>query len=99
MGSIKSDKTTRGSTLCSQGTYDYDKGINPFSHLGYVDFLLRNYSINNRIAEQVDYIGCSFPSFIPEFTDYNYDGDGYPTTATKHYKETDVESITRYFYQ
>ncbi|MEJ1237380.1 hypothetical protein WBG78_04565 [Chryseolinea sp. T2] len=99
LGSIKSDKTTRGDALCSEGTYSYDKGINPFSHLGYVDFLLRNFSINNRITEQVQYVGCSFPSFIPEFTDYNYDGDGYPASATKHYKESDVESITRYFYQ
>ncbi|MGC3944745.1 MAG: hypothetical protein QM762_09510 [Chryseolinea sp.] len=99
MGSIKTDKTTRGASLCSEGAYNYDKGINPLSHLGYVDFLLRNFSINNRITEQVEYTGCSFPSYIPEFTDYNYDGDGYPTQATKHYKESDLESITRFFYQ
>lgn len=99
MGTIKTDKTTRGATLCSEGVYNYDKSINPFSHLGYVDFLLRNYSINNRVLEQVKYTGCAFPTLIPEFTDYSYDGDGYPSLATKHYKESDVESITRYFYQ
>lgn len=98
-GSIKSDRTTRGGALCSEGSYNYDKGINPLSHLGYTDYLLRNYSINNRLVDQVTYTGCSFPSLIPEFTDYNYDGDGYPTSATKHYKESSVESITRYFYQ
>ncbi len=45
---VLSDKTTRGSTLCSDGQYTYDQYNNPFKNLGYVDYLLTNLSVNNR---------------------------------------------------
>jgi hypothetical protein len=98
---IESDKTTRWGGLCSQGSYDYDKSINPLKHLGYVDFLLRNYSINNRVEEDVQYLACSFPTLIPERYGYVYDAEGYPTIATTYYGSNSGvrEATTHYFYQ
>lgn len=95
---IISDKTTRGSQLCSEGTYTYDRNINPFKHLGYVDFALRNYSINNTLAEDHNYAGCSFPALTPESYNYEYDNQGYPTSKTTHYKGN-YTAQTKYFYR
>jgi hypothetical protein len=95
---IQTDKTTRGSQLCSEGSYYYDKNINPLKHVGYVDFLLRNYSVNNRLTEDVVYSGCAFPTMIPVVYTYEYDADGYPTVMTTHYKNTPAKSETRYYY-
>jgi hypothetical protein len=98
-GNIATDKTTRWSQTCSEGTYSYDKMINPLKHLGYVDFLFRNYSVSNKIAEQVNYLGCSFPTLIPESYTYEYDAQGYPLKATTHYTSRTFRMETRYFYQ
>lgn len=97
-GSQKSDKTTRGSQLCSEGTYTSDKNINPLKHLGYTDYLLRNYSISNRLTESVNYVGCSFPSFIPESYEYVYDGDGYPLRATTNYRSSGLKTEIEFTY-
>ena len=45
---LVTDKTTKGGQLCSEGSYTFDNAINPFRHLGYVDFALTNLSINNK---------------------------------------------------
>jgi hypothetical protein len=87
-GNILSDKTTRGSQLCSDGIYTYDQGENPFSSLGYVDYLLTNISGNNRLTETVNYVGCAFPSIVPESYTYEYDEQGFPLTSTTHYKSS-----------
>jgi hypothetical protein len=81
-----SEKTTNGSGLCNTGAYTYDNKINPFSLLGYTDFNLTNLSINNRLTEDVNYIGCSFPSLVPQSHVYVYDALGYPIIATTSYK-------------
>jgi hypothetical protein len=73
-GNVVTDKTTRGSQLCSDGQYTYDGRINPFKNLGYTDYLLTNLSANNKLSENTNYINCSFPSFIPETYSYEYDG-------------------------
>ena len=96
---IVSNKTTRGAQLCSEGTYTYDRNINPFKHFGYVDFLLRNYSINNTLTEDHHYIGCSFPTLIPESYSYAYDDQGHPTTKTTYYKGGTHITQTKYFYR
>jgi hypothetical protein len=98
---IETDRTSRSGSLCSRGEYAYDKNINPMKHLGYVDFLLRNYSINNRMTEDVQYLACAFPTLIPERYGYVYDADGYPTEATTYYaSNTGIwEAKTQYFYQ
>ena len=75
-GNVVSDKTTRGSQLCSDGQYTYDDGINPFKNLGYTDYLLTNLSANNKLLEDANYINCSFPSFIPESYSNEYDDQG-----------------------
>ncbi len=85
-GNVVTDKTTRGSQLCSDGQYTYDDGINPFKNLGYTDYLLTNLSANNKLSENTNYINCSFPSFIPESYSYEYDDRGYPTLITTFYK-------------
>jgi hypothetical protein len=101
--SITADKTTKGSELCNTGIYTNDKNINPFKHLGYVDFTFRDYSINNRVTENVNYLACAFPSLIPESNSYEYDVYGYPTSQIKYYKKNSAgaqaKSQTKYFYQ
>ncbi len=85
-GNVVTDKTTRGSQLCSDGQYTYDDGINPFKNLGYTDYLLTNLSANNKVSENINHINCSFPSVIPESYSYEYDDRGYPTLITTFYK-------------
>jgi hypothetical protein len=85
-GNITSEKTTRWSQLCSEGGYTYDKNINPLKHLGYVDYLLRDYSVNNKLTEDIQYKGCAFPTLIPETYSYEYDAQGYPTIAKTFFK-------------
>src|SRR5690606_19304582 len=59
---ILTDKTTRGAQHCSDGHYSYDNYKSPFQTLGYVDFLLFNLSVNNKVTESVNYVGCAFPT-------------------------------------
>lgn len=84
-GNILSDKTTRGSQLCSEGAYAYDQQKNPFHSLGYIDFLLTNLSANNKVTENINHIACAFPTLIPEAYAYEYRADGYPSSATITY--------------
>jgi len=83
---IARDKTVQSDELCNQGSYTYDKNINPFRHLGYVDFNLQNWSSNNKLTEHVNYLACSFPSLIPLAYYYTYDQDGYPLKKFTKYK-------------
>ena len=85
-GNIVTDKTTRGAQLCSEGSYTYDDHVNPFQTLGYTDYLLINLSKNNKLVENINYVSCAFPSLIPESYSYKYNGLGYPTLITTHYK-------------
>lgn len=100
-GNILSDTTTRGSQLCSNGQYTYDQHHNPFRDLGYVDYLLTNLSVNNRLTENVDFVGCAFPSLIPESYTYEYNEQGYPVTATTVYRSGDPATKSRkeFFYK
>jgi hypothetical protein len=85
-GNIASDKTTKGSQLCSDGEYTYDQNVNPFNKLGYVDYLLTNVSANNKLTEKVNYVACAFPSLVPDSYLYEYDANGFPTVITTLYK-------------
>jgi hypothetical protein len=98
-GSTRSDRTTRSGELCSTGNYTYDKNINPLGLLGYVDYLFRNYSISNRLTEDVDYVGCAFPSLVPESYSYVYDADGYPLKQETRYRSTEMKMTVEYNYQ
>jgi hypothetical protein len=94
-GNIVSDKTTKGSQLCSDGEYTYDQHINPFNNLGYVDYLLTNLSANNKLTEDVNYVACAFPSLVPESYSYEYNEKGYPTTITTVYKSGSASAKAR----
>jgi hypothetical protein len=98
---IVSEKTSRFGILCSDGAYTYDKNVNPLKHLGYVDYSLRNHSINNRLTEDIHYHGCAFPTLMPKTYTYEYDADGYPKIATTNYQSGAGQrrAQTRYFYQ
>jgi hypothetical protein len=85
-GNILTDKTTKGSQLCSDGEYTYDQHINPFNRLGYVDYSLTNFSANNKLTEDVNYVACAFPSLVPESYTYEYNEHGYPTIVTTLFK-------------
>lgn len=89
-GNVVTDKTTRGSQLCSDGKYTYDDHVNPFRNLGYMDYLLTNLSTNNKLSESINHIGCSFPSFIPESYSHEYNELGYPTLITTFYKSGSI---------
>jgi hypothetical protein len=98
---IATDKTTRGSQLCSNGEYTYDNQHNPFKELGYVDYLLSNVSSNNKLTESVNYVGCAFPTLVPESYTYDYNDDGYPIRMVTRYKSTGAvrKSTREYFYE
>jgi hypothetical protein len=98
---IVSEKTARGGILCSQGGFTYDRNINPLKHLGYVDYSLRNHSVNNRLTEDIQYLGCAFPTLIPNSYTYDYDATGYPTVMTTHYNSGTAPKVgqVRYYYQ
>jgi hypothetical protein len=100
-GNVVTDKTTRGSQLCSDGQYTYDDHVNPFRNLGYTDYLLTNLSTNNKLSENINHIGCSFPSFIPESYSHEYNDRGYPTLITTFYKSgsTVARSQKEIFYK
>jgi len=87
-GNIMTDKTTRGAQLCSEGQYTYDTNKNPFHSMGYVDYLLTNVSMNNKVTESVNYVACAFPTLVPESYSYEYNDDGYPVSATTFYKSS-----------
>lgn len=100
---IVSDKTQQSGQVCNEGTYQYDKNINPFRHLGYVDFNYLNLSINNELKDNVEYKACSFPGAIPDFYSYEYDNEGYPTKKITTYK-TNGEGLAshteiRFYYE
>lgn len=96
---IVSERTVVGDELCNQGTFAYDRNINPLKHLGFIAFTFDNYSINNRLTENVVFSGCSYPTLIPESYSYKYDDDGYPTEKTTHYKGRNEVTVTRFHYQ
>ena len=100
-GNMVFDKTTRGSQLCSDGEYTYDNYINPFKALGYTDYLLINLSTNNRLSENINRVGCAFPTFIPESYTYQYNDRRYPTLMTTFYKSgsTIGKSQREFFYK
>lgn len=76
---IVSDQFIQDGALCAKGKYLYDKSINPFAHLGYIDFFLKNSSINNRLMETIAYdYDCSHPNLSPLSHHYTYDQEGYP---------------------
>lgn len=83
---IVSDATDRPSEHCADGVYTYDKNINPFRHLGYVDFNFLNWSANNRLTETAHYVGCGFPALIPVSYNYTYDAEGYPLVKITNYR-------------
>lgn len=83
---ILTDKTTKGTQLCSDGLYSYDEYKSPFQTLGYVDYLLLNLSANNKLTENVHYVACGFPTLVPESHEYEYDENGFPTVAITNYK-------------
>ena len=99
---IHMDKTTRGSQLCSNGEYTYDQHPNPFNALGYVDYSLTNVSVNNKLTENVSYVGCAFPNLKPESFEYVYNSDGYPSEMTTRYAAVNgvvPKSTKRFFYR
>jgi|GEM_PF-1519080 len=89
---IISDKTVQNNELCNEGMYTYDKNINPFRHLGYVDFNFQNWSANNRLTEDVRYKACGFPVLIPESYKYTYDQEGYPVKKITTYRTGSFDS-------
>ncbi len=89
---IAHDKTISSAQLCNQGDYSYDKNINPFRYLGYMDFNFQNWSVNNKLTERADFLACSYSTLIPLFHYYTYDQDGYPTEKITTYKSSSSQN-------
>ena len=106
---IIDDMNSQHGQLCNKGIYTYDKNINPLRHLGFMDFNFQNWSIGNKVTEDIRYFACGFPSLIPVSHSYFYDEDGYPLKKITTYKtgsfEGESNSVsthrieTEYFYQ
>lgn len=88
-----SDKGVRYGEICHEGNYTYDKNINPFKHLGYVNIYFENWSANNRLTEDVHYKACGFPVIIPVSHNYTYDEDGYPLHKITAYKSGSLDHM------
>jgi hypothetical protein len=80
------DEVSKGGQQCSNSVYTFDKKINPFRHLGYLDFFLSNLSVNNKTDEQIQHVGCSFPELTVESYTFKYDELDYPTEKITSYK-------------
>jgi hypothetical protein len=78
--------------------YTYDTKINPFNALGYLDYQLLNFSANNKLTENVNYVDCSFPALIPDTFSYQYNEQGYPTILTTTYKGSQLKSERKFYY-
>jgi hypothetical protein len=101
---IVNDRTRQSGQVCNLGKYTYDKNINPFKHLGYIDFNLQNWSANNKLSEDVNYMACAYPTVIPLFYNYTYDQDGYPVKKITKYKaglnqNTSYHTSIDFFYE
>jgi hypothetical protein len=99
---IVTDRTLRLSQTCSQGSYAYDEKRNPFNALGYTDFLLLNFSANNKLSENVNYMACAFPELIPLSYEYTYNESGFPSAAITNYKTSGpvaAKSKRTFFYK
>jgi hypothetical protein len=96
---IVTDKTTNGSQLCREGKFTYDSKVNPFKNLGYVDYALTNFSTNNRLIEDVNYISCAIPTLIPQSHSYEYDAQGYPTVAITLFTTNALKRKREFYYR
>ena len=76
----------RSSTGAGEGgTYTYDSNINPYVQMAWPDLYLSHESKNNVVAQQKSY-GGAYPSGDPYKFEYQYDGDGYPTSKITTYR-------------
>jgi hypothetical protein len=83
------DRTVKDNRICNERSFSYDKSINPFRHLGYIDFFFENWSANNIVAQSANYFACSFPaSAVPVAHSYTYDHDGYPVKKVTTYSQS-----------
>lgn len=97
---IQHDKTTQGGELCNEGAYTYDTKVNPFHTLGYVDFAFVNFSANNLLTQEVNYVACSTATFVQGPHVYEYNAHGYPTLVTTTYKnDSRLTSERRFYYK
>jgi hypothetical protein len=66
----------------------FDDHVNPYSLLGYVDYVFINYSKNNPTQATSQYYG-SMPTAIPESYEYTYNDAGLPLTQIVTFKSND----------
>jgi len=82
---ITTTREIKENELCNEGQFTYDKYINPFRHLGYLDYYAGNFSANNTVSESVNYYSCGVPDLQPTLHTYTYDG-GFPVIKETIYK-------------
>ena len=97
-GNIIKDKVIRENMLCSKGQYSYDQHNNPFKLLGFLDYQLNNLTNNNKTNEDVNFLSCSFPSFIPESHTYTYNTQNYPVSVITKFKNNPELKLKREYH-
>jgi len=83
------DKTINSSNhITDESAKTFDDHINPYSLLGYIDFLFINYSKNNPLSAATQIYEGSQEA-IPESYEYTYNDAGLPLTQVVTYKSSD----------
>jgi hypothetical protein len=89
-GNPEYEKTINADNKISdESAKTFDDHINPYSLLGYIDYVFINYSKNNPLHTTSQYYE-SFPTAIPESYEYTYNDAGLPLTQIVTFKSGDA---------
>ncbi|MGN6420192.1 MAG: hypothetical protein ACTHMC_21980 [Pseudobacter sp.] len=84
-GCVVADNYNYGNGDMIAGIYNCDLTINPYAHLGIPDFYLNQYVKHNVKLESKTYANL-FPEYEVYDIQYTYDGNGYPLSIIKKYR-------------
>lgn len=99
-GCLLADFYSYGNGDLIEGIYSCELTINPYAHLAIPDFYLTQYEKYNVKSQSKTYANV-FPEYEVYDTHYTYDGNGYPLTVTRKYRnyrtKTEAYSIKTSF--
>jgi hypothetical protein len=84
-GNLLSDNSNTTHHDTETGQYMYDKNINPYAHMGWLNLHLSNQSRNNMVGQTKSYQN-KYPLALAYEFHYKYDAEGYPVELVRHYK-------------
>lgn len=99
-GCLLADTYNYGNGDLIEGIYNCELTINPYAHMAIPDFYLTQYEMYNVKSQSKTYANV-FPEYEVYDTQYTYDGNGYPMTVTRKYRnyrtKTEAYSIKTSF--